>query len=263
MLGILFSICIAGCKSALKLEPERENVYELLITSSDKKIGGKFFPLNIIVYLNAVEYDKNRVLRQLYSDFYYLGRNILNDGWRKHARSLEESGSQSVFRIDFRRFQYRDYNIDIARGAGAMFTSCSCREEFSWTTDSIPLDELTGRTVVLVDPDYEMHLDGGIYIPHACRFITESNISHVNVKHIFVYDRNRQMTVAADFRHLDTNETTFDFKLTKAIGLTRDEFYEFWSEPEEFWEDTEIPLPDPTACFDHVMARTYVMELTY
>lgn len=260
---ILFSICIAGCKPVPKTETgaERKNIYELLIASSSRKVGDEYCQGNITVHLSAVEYDKNRVLRQRYYDFDYMGRNILEEGWRKHEHTLKSPHGHSILRKDFDRFQYWDYNADITGGAGAIFPSGSLMKEYSWTIDSIPLDELTERTVVLLDPDYELHLDNDIAIPHACRLATET-IYNRGV-HVFVYDRDRQMTVAAELRDACTNEIRLKYELIKVIEMTRNDFYEFWTEPEEYWDDMEILLPDPDVYLDNGMDAVHSLDFLY
>jgi hypothetical protein len=265
MILILFPICISSCKHIPKTEikVEQENIYELLITFSHKKIGGVYCTESIMIHLNAIEFDKNRVLRQRYSDFHRMGRNILEEGWQKHSYSLLSPHRNWILKKDFDKFQYWDYNIDISKGAGAIFSSGFYKEEYAWTIDSIPPAELMERTVVLEDPDYEIHINDSIYIPHACRLLTKTHYEDEVFKHIFVYDRDRQMTVNAEFRDVHTDEIILKYELIKVVTITRNDFYKFWTEPETCWEDMEIVLPDPEVYMDDIQNGNYVLDFIY
>jgi hypothetical protein len=242
---------------------KQENVYELLITCSHKKIGGAYCTHNIIVHLNAVEYDKNRVLRQRYYDFDFMGRIILEEGWQKREYALRSSHNHLILKKDFDRFQYWDYNIDISKGTGAIFSSGFYKEEYSWTIDSIPPAELVGRTVVLEDPDCELYTNDSIYVPNACRLRTQTQYDNETFKHVFFYDRDRQMTVKAEFRDVHTNEIIVKYELIKVIKITQNDFYKFWTEPEICWEDMEIVLPDPEVYMDDIWDGKYVLDFIY
>jgi hypothetical protein len=238
---VLWVTCMFSCNSLL----HNENTYELLITQiyhENFKDKDKFDERDTKISLIAVEYDKNRILQQLYCDnvrvgnnsFYVAGKNILNEGLQKHKNSLKDPHNCFVFKMDFNRFVYRDFDVDITKENNYIFLSN--RLNSSWTPDSIPLAEFMNYSIILIESDYIAKIGDSICIPHACRLIRNVYLSNNDdadyyrrIKHTIIYDRNRQMIVAAERRHAYTNKLLSKYELVKIIKLTRNEFYEFWT----------------------------------
>ena len=234
------SLCALSCNPILR----RENIYEVLIFQTCDKSStadaGKdeFYESNTKINMIAMEYDKKRILQQNYCDnvystnngFYIAGRNILKDGLPRHKKSLRDPHNCFILKIDFDRFRYRDYNIDLTKGSNYIFLSG--RIAPSWTLDNISLHKLMEHFIILIESNYSAKLNDSICIPHASRLIRANRSSRYGnslVKHVIIYDRDKQLIVAAEHRDYQTNELLSKYELIKVIKLTGEEFYEFWT----------------------------------
>ncbi|MDR2423542.1 MAG: hypothetical protein LBD59_02320 [Prevotellaceae bacterium] len=234
MIMILILLCITSCNPSI----QDENVYEILIRGRYNKIGDKFVRGgDIRVDLIAIESERDSVLQQHYPGDWTLAEDILNKGLDNRKESLlmvtKEDCFYSVLKKDFNHLSYiGGYEIDLTKGQNTIFPSNFFEKDYSWTIDSIPLSTLTHRSVILVEPDYELYINDSIYIPHASKLISIISIHNGYAKYTFVYDRKRQIIVSAVLRNGHTNEIICKHELIKVIKLTRDEFYSFWREPD-------------------------------
>jgi hypothetical protein len=231
---LLISIIISSCSNIVEKPADGQHRYEFLLGRAYSHYdSGEIYHIGNVVFINAIESD---AVRQLIYAHHSICDHILKEGFNNSKLYLKKCMSTrfnycpydwKVLKKDFNHFNYMNqYYVDLTRGVNTLFL----RQHYSDIDADCSLSDIINESIILVEPECDsLYINDSICIHHSSKLMMKDYIYGNSLKNSFIYDRDRQMVVAAVFKNDDSNKLIFSYNISEIIEISQEDFYYLWN----------------------------------